>query len=182
MTPDGLNELPSNRVLVLDNVTCPYCGIVLDDDNNTKEHVIGRRFVLKGTLNGCWNLIVRACERCNSEKSHLEDDISAITLSGKLWFDSSDEGENIAKEAHRKAKNSISNRTRKPAGQSQEEIGFEVPFALDATFKFSVLPGNRERALPDDSSVDADRCRSRGGVAGRRRSDGLRHECVRTVV
>lgn len=139
MTPDDFNELPSNRAIVLDNVTCPYCGIGLDDDNDTKEHVIGRRFVPKGALNGCWNLIVRACEKCNSEKSRLENDISAITLSGKLWFGSGDEEKNIVQEAQRKAKNSISNKTNKPVIQSHEEINFQVPFALGATFKFNMV-------------------------------------------
>ena len=137
--PNSLNELPSNRALVLNNVTCPYCGAALDDDNDTKEHVIGRRFVPKGTLHGCWNLIVRACERCNSEKSKLENDISAITLSGKLWFGSDNSEEKITKEANRKAKSSISKKTGRPVIQSHEELNFDVLSSLGVSLKLNMI-------------------------------------------
>lgn len=137
--PVSLTELPSNRAVVLDNITCPYCGIELDESNNTKEHVVGRRFVPKGSLNGDWNLIVRACQKCNSNKSFLENDISAITLSGKLWFGTEDSDENTKQEAQRKAKNSISNKTRKPVIHSQEELNIEGSFAPGATFKFNLV-------------------------------------------
>ena len=111
---------------MLDNITCPYCGIELGDNNNTKEHVIGRRFIPKGSLDGYWNLIVRACPKCNSDKSLIEDDISAITLSGKLWFGSNGSDENIKQEAKRKAKNSTSRRTGEPVMHSQEELNIEI--------------------------------------------------------
>ncbi len=139
MKPSNLIELPSNRALVLNNVTCPYCGVVLDENNNTKEHVIGRRFVPKGSLNRCWNLIIRACERCNSHKSHLEDDISAITLSSKMWFGLNSQDDELTKEVTRKVKKSFSNKTGKPVLQSQEKITFEVPFAPGITFTFNML-------------------------------------------
>lgn len=134
-----LNELPFNRAIVLDNTTCPYCGVELNDVNSTKEHVIGRKFVPKGTLNGYWNLIVRACKKCNSEKSHLENDISAITLAGRIWFDSNGSEENARHEALRKSNKSISKKTGKPVIHSQEELNFEVPFAPGVTFKFTMV-------------------------------------------
>ena len=34
----------------LRNLTCPYCGVAIDAKTATKEHVVGRRFVPKGTL------------------------------------------------------------------------------------------------------------------------------------
>jgi hypothetical protein len=139
MLSTELNELPSNRAVVLDNITCPYCGIEINDDNDSKEHVIGRRFVPKGTLNGSWNLIVRACKKCNSEKSHLENDISAITLASKVWFGSDNSETNIEQEALRKAQKSISHKTRKPVIHSHEELNFEVPFSPGATFKFNMV-------------------------------------------
>lgn len=135
----NLIELPVNRALVLDNVTCPYCGNILDENNNTKEHVIGRRFVPKGSLDGSWNLIVRACRRCNSNKSHLENDISAISLSGKMWFGLNNTDQSIVKEAQRKVEKSISDKTGKPVLESQEELIIEVPFAPGVTFKFNML-------------------------------------------
>lgn len=134
-----LRELPLNRAVVLDNVTCPYCGDLLNESNNTKEHVIGRRFVPKGVLNRNWNLIVRACRDCNSAKSILENDISAITQAGKHWFGANAPEEGELEEAKRKARNSTSLRTGKPVLDSQEAINIEVPFGPGGVFKFNMV-------------------------------------------
>jgi len=139
MLTKELRELPPNRAVVLDNVTCPYCGDLLSESTNTKEHVIGRRFVPKGTLNQSWNLIVRACRRCNSEKSILENDISAITLAGKHWFRPNNAGTGEIEEAKRKSKNSTSGKTGRPVARSQEEVSFEIPFGPGAVFKFNMV-------------------------------------------
>ncbi len=68
--------------LRLHNQTCIYCGRVFGDDApRTKDHVIGRGFVPKGSFKATdWNLLVWACQPCNNEKSKLEGEISAITL------------------------------------------------------------------------------------------------------
>lgn len=134
-----LTALPANRAILLDNITCPYCGVMLNPDNNTKEHVIGRRFVPKGTLNGYWNLVVRACALCNNTKSTLENDISAISLAGRYWFGASDSDDSTLSEAKRKAAASISRKTRKPVMHSQENIDFKVPFGSAATFTFNLV-------------------------------------------
>jgi hypothetical protein len=134
-----LNQLADNRAIVLDNITCTYCGCSLSEDaENTKEHVIGRRFVPKGTLNGCWNLIVRACRNCNSTKSNLENDISAITLVGKMWFDSSDSEEKAINEAQRKSKNSVSNKTKMTVIESHEQLKIEMPMASGVKMTFNM--------------------------------------------
>lgn len=75
-----LTEMPNDRAILLDNISCVYCGIKLHKQNRTREHVVGRRFVPKGTLHQNWNLIVQACKSCNNETSDLENDISAITM------------------------------------------------------------------------------------------------------
>ncbi len=124
---------------MLDNITCPYCGVILNDDNDTKEHVIGRRFVPKGSLNGHWNLIVRACSRCNNTKSTLENDISAISLAGRCWFSDSCFDDSNFTEARRKASTSISRKTRKPVIHSQENIDFKVSFGSTAKFTFNLV-------------------------------------------
>lgn len=137
-----LEQLTDNKAIVINNITCPYCSLPLcENPNNTKEHVIGRRFVPKGSLSNCWNLIVRACKNCNSEKSDLENDISAITLAGRMWFDTSNAAENI-NEAKRKSKSSISRKTRKPVIESQEHLKFKISPAsgVEVTFNMTSPP------------------------------------------
>ncbi len=75
-----LSDMNENKSVLLKNVTCPYCGTDIKESNNSKEHVIGRKFVPKGSFDNQWNLIVQACKVCNGKKSDLENDISAITL------------------------------------------------------------------------------------------------------
>jgi hypothetical protein len=63
-----------------------------------------------------WSLIANACERCNREKSQLEDDISAITLLPDLG--TSHVNPKLQALATRKATGSGSRYTRKPVAQS----------------------------------------------------------------
>ena len=73
-----VREYPGNRPIILHNVSCAYCGRHFKSKlPPTKEHVIGRRFVPRGSFDGQWNLILKACQQCNGEKADLEDDISA---------------------------------------------------------------------------------------------------------
>jgi len=134
-----LNELPTNKVLTLDNATCPYCGKDLLNNNDTKEHVVGRKFCPKGSLNGQWNLILRACNDCNNAKSKLENDISAITLAGRHWFNPEKHVPSVLLEAKRKSKNSISCRTKKPVQDSQENLNISFPFSSGVTFNFNIV-------------------------------------------
>lgn len=124
---DEIREHPAHLPINLHNSTCVYCGVVLTTDNTTKEHVIGRRFVPKGKLDGWWNLIVRACETCNRIKRDLEDDISAITMApdagGRLT--THDPIHQI--EAVRKGHGSFSRRTGKLVADSTEQIKVEAP-------------------------------------------------------
>lgn len=139
MSVKQLTELSTNRVVRLDNVSCPYCGEFLSESSSTKEHVIGRRFVPKGSLDGMWNLIVRACKECNTEKSILENDISAITQAGRYWFGGSAPVNGELNEARRKAQNCKSIRTGKPVLHSQEQIKINLPFSPTATFSFNMV-------------------------------------------
>lgn len=138
MISNNLKELPLTEVILLDNVTCVYCGIELTPDISTKEHVIGRRFVPKGTLNKQWNLIVRACHECNKQKSNLEDDISAITMHPNAWGKHVDDSDILSKESKRKGKNSYSALTGKPVYKSKEEINIKMPFGKGVVFNFNL--------------------------------------------
>lgn len=137
-----LKELPDNKVIRLDNVTCVYCGAALTKETTTREHVIGRRFVPKGKLHGYWNLIVNACRTCNGFKSDLEDDISAITMQPDVFGRYGHEDEAGASEAARKAERAFSRRTKKPVKDSQEQMSINVPLGQGASmsFKFTGPP------------------------------------------
>ncbi|CAB3754015.1 HNH endonuclease signature motif containing protein [Paraburkholderia humisilvae] len=121
-TPD-VHQLPPDRAILLRNETCPYCsrpfGPLL---KATKEHVIGRRFVPKGTLAGQWNLILNACISCNHDKSGLEDDISAIAMIHGLSGQYAIDDDRLHAETKRKAGGSRSRQTGKLVGDSQEAI------------------------------------------------------------
>ena len=136
---DKLIELSLNESIILNNITCIYCGQELNEDTTSKEHVIGRRFVPKGTFNNHWNLIVRACKSCNAIKSDLEDDISAITMQPNVFGHHSDESETLFKEAERKAKNSYSQFTRKSVSESQENFQIKSSFNKSVNFTFNII-------------------------------------------
>jgi hypothetical protein len=111
----------------------------LTKESGRKEHVVGRRFVPKGSLAGQWNLIIKACADCNLAKSNLEDDISAITLTRRAWFQSQAYDEPVLLETQRKAENSISRKTRKPVKNSEEQLNLEIPFGSGGMFKFGLI-------------------------------------------
>ena len=122
----------------LHNCTCLYCGSTFVDDV-TKEHVVGRRFVPKGSLNGCWNLIANACRSCNGQKSSLEDDVSAITMAPDATGSYPTDDFAFASEAERKARRSTSRRTRKPVAASGETQSLVCHFADDAKLTLGMV-------------------------------------------
>jgi hypothetical protein len=103
--------------LALKNRNCIYCGDPLTKVTRTREHVIARNFVPKGTLD--LNLIGWACYDCNLTKSELEDDISLISMLPALGERLPPDDERIPDVA-RKAKNAFSRRTGKPVKDSRE--------------------------------------------------------------
>ena len=133
----------------LKNVSCPYCGALLESARWNEDHVIGRRFVPKGKLHQSWNLILRVCATCNVNKSTLEDDLSAASMQPDAAGGFALEDERLLEEAQRKARNSFSRRTRKPIGKSTERIEFEVP--LGPGMKMTV--GGISQPQMDDGRV-----------------------------
>lgn len=108
--------------VVLKNITCPYCAGELNRFNSSRDHLIGRAFVPKGTLDRSWNLILNACKACNNRKSDLEDDISAITMQPDAAGRFAREDERLSIDAHRKSARSVSRRSGKPVLKSSETI------------------------------------------------------------
>lgn len=128
------------RPTQLRNATCVYCGTLLKPEGSvpaTREHVIGRRFVPKGSLDRDWNLIAAACTSCNNVKSDLEDDISAISMlpaMGHFW---PNDDPNFIAEAQRKARSAHSRRSRKAVKDSVETFTIDAPLGI-AQFTFTV--------------------------------------------
>lgn len=139
-----LRELQRMRPIVLRNLTCAYCACPLDKSNSTKEHVVGRRFVPRGTLNRDWNLILQACKACNHRKSNLEDDISAITMQPDVYGRVA--SNDCAAEAERKRNRSRSRHTGKLVGDSAAKWSVSTPFAGGAMTFDMVGPSQIEPA------------------------------------
>lgn len=145
---DGVSIYPHDQAILLNNATCPYCGQVVEKGpGSDKEHVIGRKFVPKGTLNGAWNLIVRACRRCNGEKSDLENDLSVITMhpdtNGRYATDDARHHD----EVRRKAK-AISRRTGKPVSAGEAPLVIRGGFGpMQMTFTMQMPPQADEDRL-----------------------------------
>ena len=115
------------RHIRLRNLNCVYCGNdFTPDDPATREHVIGRRFVPKGTLKNSWNLILNACRKCNHSKSQLEDDISAITMLSDATGHNRINSIQPNSDTLHKANNSISRKTKRSVAESQEHIKTKV--------------------------------------------------------
>ena len=131
-----LIEPPKNQVIRLNNVSCPYCGKECTKENKSIEHVVGKRFVPKGKLNNCWNLLVNACRECNGIKSDLENDISAITMQPDALGNFAHGDATGISEAARKAENSYSRRTQKPVKVSYEKMKIDMPFGQGGNMAF----------------------------------------------
>ncbi|SBT60899.1 Uncharacterised protein [Plesiomonas shigelloides] len=128
MSGDYLTELRKDKVVRLENKTCPYCGVELDKSNKTREHVIGRNFVPERSLDNQWNLIVQACRGCNTEKSDLENDISAITLNHAIMYHK-ELPETVISHAMRKREKCYSRQTKKLIKDSDIKSSFDTKLA-----------------------------------------------------
>jgi hypothetical protein len=116
---------------------CAYYGAAETFENPlTSEHVVGRRFVPRGSLAGGWCLILQACRNCNNKKSDLEDDISAITLMPDMGTGHADP--KLAILAEQKAEGSFSRRTGKIVADSAESMEVGSEFMPGAHIKISL--------------------------------------------
>ena len=131
----GQSILP-DRPTLLRNTRCPYCGEDLATAPSDRDHVIGRRFVPKGSLSKSWNLILCACRRCNTIKSDLEDDLSAISMQPDAWGTHAADDPALKESSVRKAAGSLSRRTGRPVAASQEQ--FQLAASPGPGMRFTV--------------------------------------------
>jgi hypothetical protein len=129
----------SPRDFTLRNRNCIYCCRPLPKDTRSREHVIGRNFIPRGTLD--INLIAWACVQCNNDKSDLEDDISLISMLPPIAHSLPSTDERSADIA-RKLRSAVSRRTRKLVRDSQENftIKGQIFPGLEASFNFAGRP------------------------------------------
>lgn len=126
----------------LHNRRCAYCGVDLATVTKTFDHVIGRRFVPKGQLHKEWNVMLGACDPCNSKKADLENDISAITVQPDAGGRFPDDDPVLRDAARTKGWGSKSNLTGKRVGDSMSSLSGKVPLfpGATATFNFTGPP------------------------------------------
>jgi hypothetical protein len=125
---------PSPHDLALRNYNCIYCCRPLTKATRSREHVIGRNFVPRGTLD--FNIVAWACVHCNNDKSDLEDDVSLISMLPAIAQSLPSMDERSA-DIGRKLRRAISRRTGKFVRDSQESVtikGEPLP-GLAVTFK-----------------------------------------------
>jgi hypothetical protein len=136
---DNRLRTPTPHELALHNRNCIYCCRPLTRATRTREHVIGRNFVPRETLD--INLVAWACDQCNNDKSDLEDDISLISMLPAIaqFLPSMDER---SAEIARKLKSAFSRRTGKLVRDSQETVTIEGQIfpGLTATFNMVTNP------------------------------------------
>jgi len=132
-------ELKANQPVILDNCVCIYCADPLEPPAMSKEHVVGRRFVPKGTLSDDWNLIANTCARCNGLKADLEDDISAITMLPYVAGQHVHANLGIAEIANRKAAGAFSRHTGRPVRESREELTVKGDLGPNVSMSFGFV-------------------------------------------
>jgi len=136
----AVEYFPADKPLKLNNVTCIYCGTAFDPGvGRTKEHVIARKFVPRGSLDGCWNLIAWACPGCNVAKSEVEEHVSAITMQPDVLGRHATEDAILVQEARRKAGGSKSRRTGKLVNSSREQMDFGGALMPGVTINFNFV-------------------------------------------
>ncbi len=128
---------PKSRVR-LNNVTCAYCHKPFDAGTRSEEeHVVGRKFVPKGSLAAQWNLIVNACGVCNDEKCELENDLSAIIMRPDPWGRTQSDPR-LIEEARRK-ESARSKRTGKAVRESDEGLDVKGQIMPGVTFSANMV-------------------------------------------
>lgn len=124
--------------LSLRNSNCIYCGSTLTRNNRSREHVIARNFI--PAIASDVNLISWACITCNGKKADLEDDVSLITMlprDGQTYPNK----DLLRASIERKAKRTVSRRTRKLVSESNESFNIEGEIFSGLKVSFNFLSG-----------------------------------------
>jgi hypothetical protein len=135
-----MHYFDSGKPIKLNNATCIYCGTAIGGEvARTKEHVIARKFVPRGVLDGCWNLIAWACPQCNGMKSLVEEHVAAVTMQPDVFGNYATDDSVLREEASRKGAGSKSRRTGKRVKASREQMEFGGRIHPSVTLKVNAI-------------------------------------------
>ena len=126
-----------NRDPTRSNQHCLYCGVFVGPEagvQSDEEHLVGRNFVPKGTMENAFNFSFRACRHCNARKANLERHVSSVTL---LNSPSVASDETARRAAERKAVGDTHPETRVKMGEAIVRQTVEFSFG-PATFSFGL--------------------------------------------
>lgn len=132
-------KMRQNQPELLQNVTCCYCRTSLTDVPSNKEHVIGKNFVPKGSLQKSWNLIAQACVSCNTRKSDLEDDMALLSLQHYPFDGTDPESDAAVRGCFEKASRTYSRHAKKPVSKSTEETTLETALGPGGSFSVGMI-------------------------------------------
>ena len=133
---------PARGHTVFKNPQCMYCGMDLTTVENDDEHLIGRKFVPRGSLDNAWNLVARACRPCNATKADLEDDLSALTMMPNVVGRYAVDDERLVRSYERKAGKSQSRVTKELLrdSHSKTNVTSKGPAGVKFSFGFTGMP------------------------------------------
>jgi hypothetical protein len=133
---DDLLAFNPDKPVTLPGKKCAYCGVVLQRQTTTQDHVVGRRFVPEGTLTTGFFLQVKSCRPCNDRKAALEDDISLITMLPDTLGRYVNDDERLRRTVARKSRGAISPATRRLAAESYNRIDARIPIGGGASLTY----------------------------------------------
>ncbi len=116
-----------NRDPARSNQHCLYCGRYVGAGSTVEsdeEHLVGRNFVPRGSMDNAFNFSFRTCRPCNAEKARLEGHVSSVTL---LPSPSVPVDEKARRAAERKAARDTHPETGKKMGEAieRQSVGFK---------------------------------------------------------
>ncbi|PWS37126.1 hypothetical protein DFH01_09660 [Falsiroseomonas bella] len=137
------------HVVRLKNTICPYCirPLVRQVEPNV-DHVIGRRFVPLGSIEGQWNLLVKSCRACNEKKSRHESVVSAVILQPDAFGQHPADMDLVRQEAARKG-SARHPKTKRAVRDSRTEQVLHGNLGPSASLSFQIV--GPPQVPPDDA-------------------------------
>lgn len=72
-----------SKILLRDQYICQYCGIMLEGENATIDHVVPASRFKNRVDSNTWDNLVACCKKCNNKKGDKLPDAAGFTLRAK---------------------------------------------------------------------------------------------------